>query len=126
LAEGPSGAINWRDFLLSQDLQEICNRYVKVPPVIKLLNRRKKMRVENFFTILIAFGLLVNCFGLGTDKKNSGLDKNAENLLLADYLNKTNVEYLEINGKWKDNMGTITISMQKKMLFLVCMAFGKV
>jgi hypothetical protein len=41
-----------------------------------------------FFTILIAFGLLVNCFGLGTDKKDSGLDKNAENLLLADYLNK--------------------------------------
>ena len=61
------------------------------------------MRVKNFFTILIAFGLLVNCFGLRTDKKDSGLDKNAENLLLADYLNKTNVEYLEINGKWKDN-----------------------
>ena len=60
------------------------------------------MRVENFFTILIAFGLLVNCFGLGTDKKNSGLDKNAENLLLADYLNNTKVEYLEINGLWKD------------------------
>ena len=64
------------------------------------------MRVENFFTILIAFGLLVNCFGLGTDKKNSGLDKNAENLLLADYLNNTKVEYLEINGKWKDNWNT--------------------
>ena len=63
------------------------------------------MRVKNFFTILIAFGLLVNCFGLRTDKKDSGLDKNAENLLLADYLNKTNVEYLEINGKWKDDYG---------------------
>ena len=67
------------------------------------------MRVKNFFTILIAFGLLVNCFGLGKDKKNSGLDKNAENLLLADYLNlannlnETKVEYLEINGKWKDD-----------------------
>jgi len=61
------------------------------------------MRVKNFFTILIAFGLLVNCSGLGKDKKDSGLDKNAENLLLADYLNKTNVEYLEINGKWKDD-----------------------
>ena len=61
------------------------------------------MRVKNFFTILIAFGLLVNCLGLGKDKKNSGLDKNAEILLLADYLNKTNVEYLEINGKWKDD-----------------------
>jgi len=61
------------------------------------------MRVKNFFTILIAFGLLVNCFGLRTDKKDSGLDKNAEILLLADYLNKTNVEYLEINGKWEDN-----------------------
>ena len=64
------------------------------------------MRVKNFFTILIAFGLLVNCSGLGKDKKDSGLDKNAENLLLADYLNKTNVEYLEINGKWKDDFGS--------------------
>ena len=67
------------------------------------------MRVKNFFTILIAFGLLVNCSGLGKDKKDSGLDKNAENLLLADYLNlannlnETKVEYLEINGKWKDD-----------------------
>ena len=63
------------------------------------------MRVKNFFTILIAFGLLVNCSGLGKDKKDSGLDKNAENLLLADYLNKTNVEYLEINGKWRADFG---------------------
>ena len=69
------------------------------------------MRVKNFFTILIAFGLLVNCFGLRTDKKDSGLDKNAETLLLADYLNlannlnKTNVEYLEINGKWRSDFG---------------------
>jgi len=64
------------------------------------------MRVKNFFTILIAFGLFVNCFGLTTDKKESGLNKDAENLLLADYLNKTSIEYLEINGKWKDNWNT--------------------
>ena len=69
------------------------------------------MRVKNFFTILIAFGLLVNCSGLGKDKKDSGLDKNAENLLLADYLNlannlnETKVEYLEINGKWRSDFG---------------------
>ena len=69
------------------------------------------MRVKNFFTILIAFGLLVNCSGLGKDKKDSGLDKNAENLLLADYLNlannlnETKVEYLEINGKWRADFG---------------------
>jgi len=75
------------------------------------------MRVKNFFTILIAFGLLVNCFGLETDKKDSGLDKNAEILLLADYLNKTNVEYLEINGKWKDNWNTYHYIYAEKNAF---------
>jgi len=81
------------------------------------------MRVKNFFTILIAFGLFVNCLGLGTDKKDSGLDKNAENLLLANYLNlanilnKTKVEYLEINGKWRADFGGIYYIFAEKNAF---------
>ena len=90
------------------------------------------MRVKNFFTILIAFGLFVNCLGLVTDKKDSGLDKNAENLLLADYLNlannlnETKVEYLEINGKWKDNFDGEHYIFAQKNAFLGFRGFWEV
>lgn len=47
--------------------------------------------------------MFVNCFGNIQKNKKDKLDETGENLLLLDYLNKTNIEFLEINGSWKDN-----------------------
>ncbi|GIX42460.1 MAG: hypothetical protein KatS3mg129_2193 [Leptospiraceae bacterium] len=64
------------------------------------------MRYKLIFINLLILQLFVNCFGFGEDKSNGKLDEKSENLLLVDYLNKTNIEFLEINGNWKDNWGS--------------------
>lgn len=57
-----------------------------------------------FLILTIGF---VNCknLGLGTEKEKDYYDKNTETLLLLDNLNKSS-EFLEINGKWKDNFNS--------------------
>jgi hypothetical protein len=63
------------------------------------------MRLKNILTIFIGLHLFVNCFGLGQQKNEGKWDEKQENLFLLDYLQKTSIEFLEINGKWKDNFG---------------------
>ncbi len=62
------------------------------------------MNQKNLFLLLFILGFgIVNCTGISKENKDGKLDENTENLLLLDYLNKTSVEFLEINGYWKDN-----------------------